>query len=179
MRQTKPRLYGSHGLDQSGESRPPNVVFRAGGDPTSGMKWSILTSGCASFSCVQSTSRMISAAVFAKRTQPPGKSKLQKSLGQDFVARTWLETQERAGIGWYNRQRSAKASLAKGGRRSIDDQVRLGRAAALARSGDHSRAVDEAGQLSRFATVPNGERRSHAAPPLRKHPRQQATFCNH
>jgi hypothetical protein len=84
-----------------GRISPSNVIFRAGGDPTSGMKWSILTPGCSSFSCVQSTSRMISAVVFAKRTQPPSKSKLQKSLGQDFVARPWLETQKRAGIGWY------------------------------------------------------------------------------
>jgi len=39
-----------------------------------------------------------------------------------------------------------------------DDQVRLGRAAAIARSGDHSRAIDEANALSRAATTPNGER---------------------
>jgi hypothetical protein len=38
---------------------------------------------------------------FAKRTQPPSKSKLQKSLGHIFVVRTWLETQKRAGIKWY------------------------------------------------------------------------------
>ena len=36
------------------------------------------------FLCLQNTLSTISAAVFAKRTQPPSKSKLQKSLGQDF-----------------------------------------------------------------------------------------------
>jgi hypothetical protein len=36
------------------------------------------------FLCVQNTLSTISAAVFAKRTQPPSKSTLHKSFGRDF-----------------------------------------------------------------------------------------------
>jgi hypothetical protein len=78
-----------------------------------------------------------------------------------------------------NGQRSAKAKSAKSGRRPVDGQVRLGRAAALARSGDHSRASDDAGAPSRFATLPNGERGSQAALLMRKHPLEEATFWEH
>jgi hypothetical protein len=57
-----------------------------------------------------------------------------------------------------NGQRSAKARSAKRGRRTVDDRVRQGRAAALARSGDNSAAVVGAGELCRSANMPNGQR---------------------
>jgi hypothetical protein len=80
---------------------PSNAVPPAGGDPMSRTKWSKVTPGCVTFSCLQLTSSTTSGVVFAKRTQPSSKSKVQKSLDHVFVARTWLETLKELAAGGY------------------------------------------------------------------------------
>jgi hypothetical protein len=102
---------------------------------------------------------MISGTVFAKRTQPPSKSKLQQSLGQVFVLQTWLETQKRASIKWHA---TGSGQRRRDRQKEVDGQLMIKSGWGARRRSPDPGTIrgpwTRQGALSRSATMSNNER---------------------